>query len=236
MHKTGGPITRKVLGVRGRATSRFVQNDLAGVLGYVATSENGPINFKHKEKFLKNYVRKTAITRLRKGLLSSTRAQNVCYNKCYQLVSGLGYRCQSFLNFKHKEIFLNLQNAITRLRKGLLSSTKAQNVCFNKCYQLVSVLDYRYESLFNFKHKEIFLNLKISITRLRKGVLISTKAQNVRFNKCYQLMSDLEYWYQSLLNFKHKEIFLNLKIAVTQLRKGVLSSIKAQNVCLNKCY
>ena len=74
---------------------------------------------------------------------------------------------------------------ITRLRKGFLSSTRAQNVCFNKCYQLVSVLDYRYQSLLNFKHKEIFLNLKIAVTQIKKGVLSSTKAQNVRFNKCY---------------------------------------------------
>ena len=113
MHKTGGPITRKVLRVRGRATSRFVQNLIAGVLGYLRTAQSSPINFKHKEKFLKNFVRKTAITRLRKGLLSSAKAQNVRFNKCYQLVSVLDYRYQSLFNFKHKEIFLNLKIAVT---------------------------------------------------------------------------------------------------------------------------
>ena len=100
----------------------------------------------------------------------------------------------------------------------------------------MSVPDYEYQSLLNFKHKEIFLNLKIAITRLRKGLLSSTKAQNVPFNKCHQLVSVPDYEYRSLLNFKHKEIFLDLKIAVTQLRKGVLSSTKAQNVCFNKYY
>ena len=71
----------------------------------------------------------------------------------------------------------------------------------------MSVPDYEYQSLLNFKHKEIFLNLKIAITWVRKGLLSSTKAQNVPFNKCYRLLIVLDSWYVSLTNFKHKEIF-----------------------------
>ena len=49
--KTVALITRKVLTVRCRATSRFVHNDLAGVLGYVGTSEMAQSTLNTKKSF-----------------------------------------------------------------------------------------------------------------------------------------------------------------------------------------
>ena len=103
LHKTGGPITRKVLGVRGRATSRFVQNNLAGVLGYVVTAENGPINFKHKEKF---FSKKTGGPVTRKVLRVRGRATSRFVQNLIAGVLGYVRTAQSCsINFKHKEIF-----------------------------------------------------------------------------------------------------------------------------------
>ena len=117
MHKTGGPITRKVLGVRGRATSRFVQNDLAGVLGYVATSENGPINFKHKEKF---FSKKTGGPITRKVLRVRGRATSRFVQN--RILGVLGYVTGSEngpINFKHKEKFFSKKTGGPITRKVL---------------------------------------------------------------------------------------------------------------------